>query len=78
MRTTKKTIEARLEHINKYTGLDYELQHATAYTYPYKIVSRNGSHDESQRMTASECVEWCNGFINAYFALYPRLKHTQQ
>jgi hypothetical protein len=68
MRATRSTVEKRLAFIRANLNLDYELQYSSAYSYPCKIVSRGGSHDESQRMRTSEALEWCNGFINAYFA----------
>jgi len=68
VRATRITVEKRLAFIRANLGLDYELQYSSAYSYPCKIVSRGGSHDESQRMRTSEALEWCNGFINAYFA----------
>lgn len=66
MRATQRMVESRLDYIRKNLGVDYELQYASAYTYPCKIISRGGSHDETQRMRTSEALEWCNGFINAY------------
>jgi len=68
MRATQKMVETRLDFIRRHLDVDYELQYSSAYSYPCKIVSRGGSHDESQRMRTSEALEWCNGFINAYFA----------
>ena len=73
MRNTAKKVEARLIKINEYLDTDYELQYMRDYDYPYKIVSHKRSHDESQRLTVSEAIEWTNGVINAYFALYDRL-----
>ena len=73
MRNTAKKVEARLIKINEYLDTDYELQYMRDYDYPYKIVSHKRSHDESQRMTVSEAIEWTNGVINAYFVLYDRL-----
>ena len=74
MRATKKVVERRLEFIRNKLDLDYELQYSSAYSYPCKIISRGGSHDESERTSTSEAVEWCNGFLNAYYALYDKLK----
>ena len=73
MRNTAKKVEARLIKINEYLNTDYELEYMRDYDYPYKIVSHKRSHDESQRMTVSEAIEWTNGVINAYFVLYDRL-----
>ena len=73
MRNTAKKVEARLIKINEYLDTDYELEYMRDYDYPYKIVSHKRSHDESQRLTVSEAIEWTNGVINAYFALYDRL-----
>ena len=69
VRATRSTVEKRLAFIRANLGLDYELQYSSAYSYPCKIVSRGGSHDESQRMRTSEALEWCNGLINGYFAM---------
>ena len=77
MRNTAKKVEARLIKINEYLNTDYELQYMRDYDYPYKIVSHTRSHDESQRMTVSEAIEWTNGVINAYFALYDRLTDSR-
>ena len=74
MRNTAKKVESRLKYINKYLGTDYELEYMRDYDYPYKIVSHKRSHDESQRLTVSEAIEWTNGVINCYFALYDKLK----
>ncbi len=74
MRNTAKKVEARLIKINEYLNTDYELQYMRDYDYPYKIVSHKRSHDESQRLTVSEAIEWTNGVINCYFALYNKLK----
>ena len=73
MRNTAKKVEARLIKINEYLNTDYELEYMRDYDYPYKIVSNKRSHDESQRMTVSEAIEWTNGVINCYHALYDRL-----
>ena len=73
MRNTAKKVEARLIKINEYLNTDYELQYMRDYDYPYKIVSHKRSHDESQRLKVGEAIEWTNGVINAYFALYDRL-----
>ena len=73
MRNTAKKVESRLKYINNRLGTDYELEYMRDYDYPYKIVSHKRSHDESQRLTVSEAIEWTNGVINAYFALYDRL-----
>ena len=73
MRNTAKKVEARLIKINEYLDTDYELEYMRDYDYPYKIVSHKRSHDESQRLKVGEAIEWTNGVINAYFALYDRL-----
>ena len=73
MKNTAKKVEARLIKINEYLDTDYELEYMRDYDYPYKIVSNERSVDESQRLTVSEAIEWTNGVINAYFALYDRL-----
>ena len=73
MRNTAKKVEARLIKINEYLNTDYELQYMRDYDYPYKIVSHKRSHDESQRLKVGEAIEWTNGVINCYFALYDRL-----
>ena len=69
MRATQRMVETRLDFIRRHLDVDYELQYSSAYSYPCKIVSRGGSHDESQRMRTSEALEWCNGLINGYFAM---------
>ena len=73
MRNTAKKVEARLIKINEYLNTAYELEYMRDYDYPYKIVSHKRSHDESQRLKVGEAIEWTNGVINAYFALYDRL-----
>ena len=73
MRNTAKKVEARLIKINEYLNTDYELQYMRDYDYPYRIVSNNGAHEETQRLKLSEAIDWTNGVINAYFALYDRL-----
>jgi hypothetical protein len=74
MRNTAKKVKARLIKINEYLNTDYELEYLRDYDYPYKIVSNKRSVDESQRLTVSEAIEWTNGVINCYFALYDRIK----
>jgi len=74
MRNTAKKVESRLKYINKYLGTDYELEYMRDYDYPYKIVSNQRSVDESQRLKVGEAIEWTNGVINCYFALYDKLK----
>ena len=74
MRNTAKKVKARLIKINEYLNTYYELEYLRDYDYPYKIVSNKRSVDESQRLTVSEAIEWTNGVINCYFALYDRIK----
>lgn len=70
MRITKRLIEKRLDFINRETGLDYEVDHNTSYTFAYKIISNKGSHDQTTRLTAAEAFAWCTGFINAMNSTY--------
>ena len=74
MRNTAKKVKARLIKIIEYLKTDYEFEFLRDYDSPYKIVSNKRSVDESQRLTVSEAIEWTNGVINCYLALYDRIK----
>lgn len=60
----RKKIEQLIAEINEIFNKDYEVDHSSVYTYPYRIRSNNGSHDVTSRMTPSECLIWCQGVLH--------------
>ena len=60
----RKKIEQLIAKINEIYNKDYEVSHSSAYTYPYRIRSNNGSHDVTERLTPAECLTWCKGVLH--------------
>jgi len=60
----RKKIEQLIAKINEIYVKDYEVEHNSSYTYPYRIRSNNGSHDVTERLTPTECLTWCKGVLH--------------